>query len=153
MSCIIYVRYGEHKVFVCSLDPTVTEGSGTKMEMWHNVAALLVLGCGAILIVICLVKYGLRQWRDMGEDGHVTTKTTSIENLKAGGIGDRNFVEIREHQSNNESPGGCGDQCHCCHECPRDDKRRRNPKRMSNIESKILKKKSREPRDSNEMIS
>ena len=149
----------EHRVFVCSFDPTVTEGSGTKMEMWHNVAALLVLGCGAILIVICLVKYGLRQWRDMGEDGPVTTEATAIENLGAGEKGERNFVEIQEeHQSNNESRGGCADQCHCCHECPthqsqREDKRRRNPNRISNIESKILKKKSRDPRNSNEMIS
>ena len=138
------VRYGEHKVFVCSLDPSVTDGN--TMEMWHNVAALLVLSCGAILIVICLVKYGLRQWRDTGEVGPVTTEAASSENL--GIKGNRPFVEVQAHHQNiNESE----DQCHCCHECQnqRDQKRSRNLKRMSNIESKIMKKKSR---DSHEMM-
>ena len=145
VKCHICVRYGEHKVFVCSLDPSVTDGN--TMEMWHNVAALLVLSCGAILIVICLVRVGLSQWRDPGEVGPVTTEAASAENLGAVGIkGNRHFVEIQDHQSINETPGDCEDQCHCCHECQnqRDNKRRTNLKRMSNIESKIMKKKSRE---------
>ena len=62
-----YYRYGEHKLFVCSLDPCVMDV--TRMEMWHNVAALFILDCGAILILVCLVKYGLKQWTEMGEDG------------------------------------------------------------------------------------
>ena len=137
-------RYAEHKVFVCSLDPTDMEGD--KKEMWHNVVALLVLGLGAILIMICLVKYGLRQWREMGEESPVME-----ENLEADGRDNKkNFSKIQDHQTQNEFSGGGGDHCHCCHECPsdqREDRRRR--KRMSNIESKIRKKKSK---DSQEMM-
>lgn len=136
-------------MFVCSLDPTVTDEN--TVEMWHNVAALLVLSCGAILIVTCLVKYGLRQWKDTtGEVGLGTTEAASAENLGAVEKGNRHFVEIHDHQSINEPPGDCEDQCHCCHECQnqRVHKRTRNPKRMSNIESKIMRKKSR---DSQEM--
>ena len=144
-----YYRYGEHKLFVCSLDPSVMDV--TRMEMWHNVAALFILGCGAILILICLVKYGLRQWTDLGEDNPDTSEPLEIIRVGAGGKGDRrHFEQIQVHQRHRELAEDCGDHCRCCHECPNqiDDRRRRNLKRMSNIESRIMKKKSR---DSQEM--
>ena len=119
------------------------------MEMWHNVAALFILGCGAILIIICLVKYGLRQWTELGEDG--TDNSEPLEILGVAGKSDRrHFEQLQGHQRQSVSAEECGERCHCCHECPNqiDDRRRRNLKRMSNIESRIMKKKSR---DSQEM--
>ena len=143
---IMVPRYGEHKVFVCTLDKSDTEDS--EMEMWHNVATLCVLGCGAILIVICLVKCGLGQ---LYEDSPVIETASTSINTQGGGKGDRHFVPIQEVQASHyETVESCVAQLHCCDECGeysdqlRDDGSKRSLKRMSNIESKIMKKKSRD---------